>query len=101
MMTKGGGSMVQNTKELYEKMLTTPDLCGKFELVDKTIFGDLFDGYDIQISIEPPATLLSIGRKLFWKITDMVTHWHPEQEDIYDEVCKIGLKGNVLVIRKN
>ena len=69
-MTKGGGSMVQNTKELYEKMLTTPDLCGKFELVDKTIFGDLFDGYDIQISIEPPATLLSIGRKLFWKITD-------------------------------
>lgn len=30
--------MVQNTKELYEKMLTTPDLCGKFELVDKTIF---------------------------------------------------------------
>lgn len=44
---------------------------------------------------------MSIGRKLFWKITDMVTHWHPEQEDIYDEVCKIGLKGNVLVIRKN
>jgi len=101
MMTKGGGSMVQNTKELYEKMLATPELCGKFELVDKTIFWDLFDGYNIQISIEPPATHFSIEKKLFWKITDTVTHWHPEQEDIYDEVCKIGLKGNVLVIRKN
>ncbi len=93
--------MVQNTKDLYEKMLATPDLCGKFKLVDKTIFWDLFDGYDIQISIEPPATLFSIEKKLFWKITDSVIHWHPEQEDIYDEVCKIGLKGNVLIIRKN
>ena len=93
--------MVHNTKELYDKMIETPNLCGKFELVGKTIFWDLFDGFDIQISIEPPDTYFSIEKKLFWKITDQITHWHPNEENIYDEVCEIGLKGNVAVIRKN
>ena len=93
--------MIQSTKELYEKMLVTPDLCGKFKLIDKTIFWDLFDGFIIRISIEPPATHFSIEKKLFWEFTDTVTHWHPEENEIFEEVCNIGLKGNVLVIRRN
>ena len=94
-------NVVHNTKELYDKMLETPNLCGKFELVGKTIFWDLFDGFDIQISIEPPDTYFSIEKKLFWKITDPITHSHPDEEDIYDKICEIGSKGNVTVIRKN
>lgn len=92
--------MFQNTKELYDKMCSTPDLCGTFALVEKSIMWNLFDGYKVIISIEPPATHFSIEKKLFWKITDQITHWHPDENDIYREVCNIGLKGNVLVIRK-
>ena len=93
--------MIRSTKELYDKMLDTPDLCGKFELVDKTIFWDIFEGIDIKISIEPPDTLFDIETKLFGKIPDPITHWHPDEEEIYDQVCQVGLKGNVLVIRRN
>ena len=28
-----------------------------------------------------------------------ITHWHPDNYDIYDDDCKIGVKGNVLVIK--
>lgn len=93
--------MIQDTKALYDKMCNTPNLCGKFELIDKTIIWDLFDGFIICISIEPPDTVFAIDKKMFWEITDPVTHWHPNEEDVYEEVCNIGQKGNVLVIRKN
>lgn len=93
--------MIQSTKELCEKMLETPDLCGKFELVDKTIFWDLFDGFVIRISIEPPETLFDIETMLFGVFPDYITHWHPDEDEIYDQVCHIGLKGSVLVLRRN
>ncbi len=93
--------MVHNTKELYEKMLETTGLCGTFKLVNKTIIWNLFEGFIIEISIEPPATHFSIEKKLFRNITDSITHWHPNEDDVYNEVCNIGLEGNVLVIRKN
>lgn len=93
--------MIQSTKELYNKMLETSGICGKFELIDNTIFWNLFDGYEIQISIDPPDTYFGIAKKLFGKITDSIIHWHPNEEDVFQEVCAIGLKGHVLVIRKN
>ena len=33
------------------------------------------------------------------KIKMEITHWHPDEYEIYDEICKIGEKGNVLVIK--
>lgn len=98
---KGGGTLIQNTKELYDKMCNTHDLCGTFKFTDKMIVWDLFEGYEIKISIEPPATHFSIEKKLFWKLTNQITHWHPDEEDIFEQVCNIGSKGNVVVIRKN
>ena len=93
--------MLHNTKELYDKMLETPKLCGKFELVGETIFWDVFDGYDIQISVDPRGNYFGIDKRVFGKFPVPLTHWHPETEDVFAEVCDIGLKGNVLVIRQN
>lgn len=28
-----------------------------------------------------------------------ITHWHPDEFEIYDDICKIGEKGNVLIIK--
>lgn len=89
------------TKELFDMMQDTPELCGKFELVGETIFWDLCTGIDIEISIQPPSTYFGIGRRLFGKIPHTITHWHPECEEVYDEVLNIGSEGNVLVIRDN
>lgn len=93
--------MIQNTKELYEKMCGTSELCGSFELIDNMIVWDLFDGFTIKISIEPPSTFFSIEKKWFWGITNSITDWHPDEEEVFEQVCKIGFKGNVWVIRKN
>lgn len=89
------------TKELYDMMLNTPNLCGKFELVDDTIFWYLFDGIEIEISIGRMDTYFGISRKKSGKIPDGIIHWHPDCEEIYNDVLNIGLEGNVLVIQKN
>ncbi len=92
--------MFQNTKELYEKMCNTPDLCGIFELKGETIHWSLFEGYNIQVAVDPRDNYFGIDKKI-GILSDPITHWHPETDEIYEEVCNIGLKGNVLVIRKN
>ncbi len=93
--------MITSTKELYEKMCATTDLCGRYEVVGETIFWALYDGYSVRICVTPTDTCISIEKKSVGKITTEITHWHPDAEDIYEEVCNIGVKGNVLVIRKS
>lgn len=93
--------MFQNAKELYDAMCDTPNLCGTFELKDDMIHWNLFEGYTIQIAVDPRGNYFHIEKKLVGKLTDPLTHWHPEADEIYEDVCSIGLKGNVLVIRKN
>ena len=42
---------------------------------------------------------MSVERLLFGKIESGITHWHPTEYEIYDEVCEIGRRGHVLVLR--
>ena len=30
-----------------------------------------------------------------------LTHWHPDGEDIYDDLYSLGKKGNILVLKKD
>lgn len=93
--------MLQNTKELYDRMRDTPGLCGTFEMKDDAIHWDLFEGYNIQLAVHPRDNYFNIEKKRLGGLVDQLTHWHPESDEIYEDVCSIGLKGNVLVIRKN
>ena len=88
--------MIKNTNDLYKKMLNTPNLAGKFELVGETLFWDLFDGFSVEIAITENDTFLSIASP-----REELIHWHPYAEDVYGEVCRMGSKGNVTLIRKN
>lgn len=91
----------QNSKELYEMMLQTPDLCGKFELLSDNgnIIWDLYDNIRIEIGVEPNDCYLGVSKMLFGKVESGLTHWHPTAFEIYNEVCKIGKRGNVMVLR--
>ncbi len=87
-----------NTEELYKLMVETPNLCGKFELVEKgNIYWDLFENIQIEIGIDPQDCFIAI--KKLGKIEMEITHWHPTYYEIYNEICKIGIPGNVLVLR--
>lgn len=91
----------QNAEDLYDMMLATPKLCGKFELVNDVMFWNLNKNIAIQISLYDEECCVEINKKKSGKIVADITHWHPTQEEIYKEICDIGLKGHVLVIRKN
>lgn len=85
----------QNSEELYEMMLETPQLCGGFELKEDGIQWNLYENASVQIDVNPGDCYINIEKQ-----HKSVTHWHPTCYDIYNEVLNLGLKGNILVIRK-
>lgn len=91
----------QTSKELYEMMLQTPDLCGRFELLSENgnIIWDLYENIRIEIGVDSVDCYFGVSKMLFGKAESGLTHWHPTAFEIYNEVCKIGKRGNVLVIR--
>ena len=91
----------QNSKDLYEMMLQTPDLCGTFELLsdDGNIVWNLYDDIRIELGVDPHDCYLGVSKMLFCKVESGLTHWHPTAFEIYNEVCKIGKRGNVMIVR--
>ncbi len=87
----------QTTKDLYEMMLKNDKLMGKFELVSDELIVWTFDKviYELSIDLHDGCFIVKKNNKLKLEIT----HWHPSNYEIYDEVCKIGEKGNILVIK--
>ena len=41
---------------------------------------------------------VSVDGLLQGKIRKDITHWHPDPDEIYDEVIKIGKRGNITVL---
>ncbi len=91
----------KDINELYDMMLQTPDLCGKFGFSEdkRFIVWDLFENIRLEIGMDFREGYISIQRLLFGKIESGITHWHPSKFEIYDDVCSIGKRGNVLVLR--
>ena len=91
----------QNSKELYEMMLQTPDLCGTFELAgdEGNIIWDLHENIRIEIGVDPRDCYFGVSEMLFGEVESGITHWHPTVFEIYDEVCRVGKRGNVMVLR--
>lgn len=91
----------QSAEELYGMMLETPDLCGRFEL-DKSagsITWNLSENIVIEIGVDPPECYIGINKSHGGKVGGEITHLHPSVFEIYDEICKIGKRGNVTVLR--
>ena len=86
-----------NTKDLYEMMLNNEKLGGQFEFLDNEIIVWNFEDVRFEISIDNKDGLFRIINNKKLKLE--ITHWHPDNYDIYDDVCKIGEKGNVLVVK--
>lgn len=93
-------SVPTNSMELFDMMKQTPDLCGDYRIADNgNIVWDLYESIQINIGVDPHDCYLGVNKKVFGKIESGITHWHSTIFEIYDEVCKIGKRGNVLVIR--
>ncbi len=92
----------QSAEDLYGMMRKTPDLCGAFELTEdqQGIRWRVREDIQITLGVDPRDCYVGVEKLLFGKIESGITHWHPTEYEIYDEVCKIGKRGNVLVLRQ-
>lgn len=88
----------KNTKELYEKLIQMSDLHSLPELNGEILIWNLYknayvraycDGYDTCIDIISHSILVG-----------SLTHWHPDEEDMLEELYALGKNGNILVLKK-
>ena len=84
----------ENASELYEMLINTPDLCGKFKFLgDCGIEWELYKDVTVSIGVNKVDGYIGIDRKLFGKIPTSITHWHPAPDEIYEEICDMGRRG--------
>ena len=91
----------QSSADLYDMMCATPDLCGEFALTEdgEGIRWRIRENIQITLGVDPHDCYIGVEKLFLGKIESGITHWHPTEYEIYDEVCKIGKRGNVLVLR--
>ena len=87
-------SIPQTAKELYDMMRATPDLCGSFELTarDEGIRWKLYEDLCVDIAVDERECYFGVGTLI---------HWHPDFQSVYEDVCNIGRRTNVLVIHEH
>ena len=88
-----------NTQELYQLLAETSDLHSIPQLEKDVILWELYDTITVKASIVKNSTLIQICSEAPIKRT--LLHWHPEPEAIYGELCSLGRKGHILVLRKS
>ncbi len=88
----------QNAGQLYEMMCRTPDLCGTFELTDDAILWRLYENAEIRLSVAPQDCCFAVNKVRFGRLEPGNVHWHPTAVEMYNQVCMVGKRGNVLVI---
>ena len=85
------------TKDLYKMMLANKDLGGDYKLVNEEVIEWIFNKVIYYIAIDDNDGYFEVCKNN--KLKFQITHWHPDEYEIYDEICKIGVRGNVLVIK--
>lgn len=87
----------KTTKDLCEMMLLNKNLGGEYKLVNEEIIVWTFDEVMYEIAIDEKEGYFRVLKNNKFKLE--ITHWHPDEFEIYDDICKIGEKGNVLIIK--
>ena len=101
-----GTVVVQTTRNLYDMMLQRSDLCGSYKLTSSegeyaydSIVWTIGDAV-IQLCVGHGNGFISLGdnKKSKEKPKRDLAHWFPELDEIFDEVVRIGTKGNITVV---
>lgn len=86
----------KTTKELFEQLLEMPDLHSVPELDGEILIWKLYKNAYVRAYCDSYDTCIEIIRTSF---TCPSTHWHPDEDDILDELYLLGKKGNILVLK--
>ena len=87
----------KTTQELYEKLLTMPDLHSIPVLEGEQLFWPLYKQGFVRAYCDSYDTCIEINSTSAFAPS---THWHPDEEDMFDELYALGKRGNILVLKK-
>ncbi len=85
---------LKNTRGLYEKIIKMPDLHSMPELDGEILIWKLYkNAYVRAYCDDRDACIDIISNSAF---VGSLTHWHPDEEDMLDDLYSLGKKGNIL-----
>ncbi len=87
----------KTTKDLYEKLLEMPDLHSLPELDGEILIWKLYENAYIRAYCDSYDTCIEL---ISTSTSCPSTHWHPDEDDMFDELYTLGKKGNVLVLKR-
>ena len=85
------------TKELYIHLIHKTDLHSQPELHDDILIWPLYTYAYIQDFCHDGDTSIDIIYNSVF--SGSIMHWHPDEEDMVDELYTLGKKGNLLVLK--
>ncbi len=88
----------KSTKELYEKLIQMSDLHSLPELDGEIIIWKLYKNAYIRACCDSYDTCIDIIDDSI--LVGSLTHWHPDEENMLEELYSLGKKGNILVLKK-
>ena len=86
------------TKELYDSLISKPDLHSIPELHDELLIWPLYADAYVRAYCDSYDTCIDIISNS--SIRGSLVHWHPDETDMFDELYALGKKGNILVLKK-
>ena len=85
----------KTTKELYDQIIQMTDIHSKPELNGEVLIWKLYENVYIRAYCDSYDACIDIIGKF-----GSITHWHPEEDEMFNELYSLGKKGNILVLRK-
>lgn len=86
----------KTTKDIYDALIKMPNLHSIPELDNEILTWKLYKNVYVQAycdSYDTCIDIISISK-------GSLTHWHPDEDDMLEELYVLGKKGNILVIKK-
>ena len=88
----------ENTRALYEKLAQTPGLRGSIMLCEEN--GYTYIRWRVSEALKIISYIEACCGEGYIGIEKYAMHWHPEAEQIYEDLVNIGGEGCILVVRK-
>ena len=85
----------KTTKELYDQIIQMADIHSKPELNGEILIWKLYENAYVRAYCDSYDTCIDIIGKF-----GSLTHWHPDEDEMFNELYSLGKKGNVLVIKE-
>lgn len=88
----------KSTKEIYNELLKISDLHSVPEMNGEILIWRLYKNAYIKAYCDGYDSCIEIISDSPWK--GQLTHWHPEEDEIFNYLYTLGKKGNILVLKK-